>query len=151
MRDLAVNRRARFDYHFLDVIEAGIVLTGSEMKSLRLGRCSLAEAFAGEMTENGCSEIYLFNTNISIYENAKFFNHEPKRPRKLLLHKRQIHKFLGSIRRKGLTLVPLRIYLNKKGYAKLEIALAQGKKLHDKRETIKQREWQRDKARILKG
>ncbi len=151
MTNIALNRRAKFEYHFLDILEAGIVLMGSELKSIRLGKCSIAEAFAGEITENGKRELYLLNANISVYESAKLFGHEPKRPRKLLLHKKQINKLLGSIKRKGLTLVPLRLYFNKKGKVKVEIALAQGKKIHDKREAIKDRDWKRDKARILKA
>lgn len=145
-RTVAQNRRARFDYAILEIIEAGIVLTGSEVKSLRSGKASINESFAGEML----GEIYLFNANIPEYTQANVFNHEPRRPRKLLLHKRQLNKFLGAIRRKGLTLIPLSIYFNKNGLAKVELALGKGKNVVDKRETIKERDWQRDKSRLLR-
>jgi SsrA-binding protein len=144
---IAQNKRARFDYHFLDVLEAGVILTGSEVKSLRLGKVSINESYAGEM--NG--HIHLINANIQEYLDAKHFNHEPKRPRKLLLHKKQENKWLGAIRKKGVTIVPVALYFNKKGKVKLEIALGQGKQKADKRETIKERDWNREKARILKG
>ncbi|CAO4838616.1 MAG: SsrA-binding protein [Holosporales bacterium] len=146
-RIIAQNKRARYDYHFLDVLEAGLILTGSEVKSIRLGRISINEAYAGEMD----GHIYLINAMIQEYPQAKHFNHEPKRPRKLLLHRRQENKWLGAVRKKGVTLVPVSIYYNKKGRIKLEIALAQGKQNADKRETIKERDWNREKARILKG
>ncbi|MBP9753268.1 MAG: SsrA-binding protein SmpB [Proteobacteria bacterium] len=144
---IAQNKRARFDYHFLDVLEAGIILTGSEVKSIRQGKVSINESYAGEM--NG--HIHLINANIQEYLGAKHFNHEPKRPRKLLLHWKQENKWLGAIRKKGVTIVPVCLYFNKKGTIKLEIALGQGKQNVDKRETIKQRDWQREKARVLKG
>ncbi|CAO5674623.1 MAG: SsrA-binding protein [Holosporales bacterium] len=144
---IAQNKRARFDYHFLDVIEAGIILTGSEVKSIRNGKVSINESYAGEME----GHIFLINSNIQEYLGAKHFNHEPKRPRKLLLHSKQEKKWLGTIRKKGVTIVPVCLYFNKKGKIKLEIALGQGKQNHDKRETIKQRDWQREKARVLKG
>lgn len=147
---VAQNRRARFDYSISETFEAGVMLTGSEVKSLRAGKSSINEAFAGELQGDPTS-IYLFNANIPEYLEANRFNHEPKRPRKILLHKRQINKLLGAIRKKGLTIVPLQLYFNARGRAKLEIALAQGKKTVDKRETIKERDWQRDKARILKN
>ncbi len=142
----AQNRRARFDYAILEVVEAGIMLSGSEVKSLRAGLASINESYAGEMQ----GEIYLFNANIPEYTQASHFNHEPKRPRKLLLRKRQVNKFLGAIRRKGLTLIALSIYFNEKGRAKVELALGKGKNVVDKRETIKERDWSRDKARILR-
>ncbi|RZI47054.1 SsrA-binding protein SmpB [Candidatus Finniella inopinata] len=148
---VAQNRRARFDYAIAETIEAGIMLTGSEVKSLRAGKSSINESFAGEMLGETGGGIFLFNANIPEYLEANRFNHEPKRPRKLLLHKRQINKFLGAIRRKGMTLVPMQVYFNAKGRIKVEIGLAKGKKTVDKRETIKERDWQRDKARILKG
>ncbi len=146
-RVVAQNRRARFDYDISETFEAGILLSGSEVKSLRAGKSSINESFAGEMS----GEIYLFNANIPEYLEANRFNHEPRRPRKLLLHKRQVQKLLGAIRRKGMTIVPLQLYFNAKGRAKVEIGLARGKKTVDKRETIKQRDWERDKARILKN
>lgn len=140
------NRRARFDYTIITTLEAGLVLTGSEVKTLRLGQVSLTEAFADE--RNG--ELYLLNMSIPEYTWANRFNHEPKRPRKLLLHRRQINKFMGAIHREGMTLVPLKMYFNAKGIAKVELGLAQGKKTVDKRDTIKERDWQRSKARILR-
>ena len=148
---VAQNRRARFDYAITETFEAGIILSGSEVKSLRAGKSSINESFAGEMLGEGGGTIFLFNANIPEYLEANRFNHEPKRPRKLLLHKRQISKLLGAIRRKGMTIVPMQLYFNAKGRAKVEIGLARGKKTVDKRETIKERDWQRDKARILKG
>ena len=146
-RIVAHNRRARFDYLIVEEVEAGVILTGSEIKSLRTGKASINESYAGEMQ----GEIYLFNANIPVYGNANHFNHEPKRPRKLLLHKRQANKFIGAIQRKGMTMVALSIYFNKKGLAKVHLALAKGKNVADKRETIKQRDWDRSKARILRG
>jgi len=148
---VAQNRRARFDYAIAETFEAGIMLTGSEVKSMRAGQSSINESFAGEMLGEQGGAIFLFNANIPEYLEANRFNHEPKRPRKLLLHKRQVSKLLGAIRRKGMTLVPMQLYFNAKGRAKVEIGLARGKKTVDKRETIKARDWQRDKARILKG
>jgi SsrA-binding protein len=145
-RTVAQNRRARFDYAILEIVETGIILTGSEVKSLRSGKASINESFAGEML----GEIYLFNANIPEYTQANVFNHEPRRPRKLLLRKRQRNKFLGAIRRKGLTLIPLSIYFNNKGLAKVELALGKGKNVVDKRETVKERDWQRDKSRLLR-
>lgn len=146
-RTVAQNRRARFDYHIVEELEVGIVLTGSEVKSLRAGRASINESYAGEMD----GEIFLFNANIPVYGNANHFNHEPKRPRKLLLHRRQVNKFLGAIHRKGMTLVALSIYFNKRGKAKVYLGLAKGKNVVDKRETIKLRDWDRSKSRILRG
>ncbi|MCX7338608.1 MAG: SsrA-binding protein SmpB [Alphaproteobacteria bacterium] len=149
---IAQNRRARFDYAILETIEVGIMLTGTEVKSLRVGKASINESFAGEMagTPETAGGLYLFNANISEYPQANKFNHEPKRPRKLLLHKRQLNKYLGAVRRKGMTIVPLSLYFNARGMAKVEIALAKGKNTVDKRQTIKERDWARDKARILK-
>lgn len=152
MKILAQNKYARSDYSLIDTVEAGIVLTGSEVKSLRFGKCSINESFAGECQMGGGVALCIFNMNISEYEAApKSFSHEPKRTRKLLLHKKQQEKFLGSVRRKGYTIIPLKLYFNNKGMAKLEIALAQGRKTVDKRHAIKEREWKRDKARILKN
>jgi len=146
-RVVAQNRRAKFDYEIIETLEVGIILMGSEVKSLRLGTSSINESFAGEME----GEIFLFNANIPEYLQANQFNHEPKRPRKLLMKKRQLSKFLGAIRRKGMTLIPLKLYFNAKGRAKLELGLGRGKKTVDKRNTIKDRDWQRDKARLLRN
>ena len=140
------NRRARHQYMIEDSIEAGLALMGSEVKSLRAGRASLGEAYAGE--QNG--ELYLLNAHIAEYGPANRFGHKPKRARKLLVHKRERDRLLGQIRREGYTLVPLSIYFNERGIAKLKLGLARGKKKSDKRETAKQRDWQREKSRILK-
>lgn len=150
---IAFNKRARFDYELIEIVEAGIMLMGSEVKSLRLGKSSINEAYIGEMTEEGADHcgLYLINATISEYPQAKNFGHAEKRPRCLLIRKRQMNKFLGSIRKKGMTIVPLRLYFNGKGIAKLEIALAKGKQTHDKRAAIKDRDWNREKARVLKG
>ncbi|MHA1558373.1 MAG: SsrA-binding protein SmpB [Alphaproteobacteria bacterium] len=147
---IAQNRSASFHYSFLEVIEAGIVLTGSEVKGLRLGRgTNIQDAYAGIGGENN-TEIFLFNVYIEPYQKAKHFNHEAKRPRKLLLKKRQIKKLIGLIKIKGITIIPIALYFNKKGIAKVEIALAKSKNVIDKRETIKKREWSREKSRIMK-
>ena len=143
---VAENRKARHDYAIEDVLEAGIMLVGSEVKSLRAGRATIAEAYASD--EDG--EIYLINANIPEYTQANRFNHEPKRRRKLLLKKREMARLSIAIRREGMTLVPLEIYFNKRGIAKLALALAKGKKVHDKRETIKQRDWSRQKQRLMR-
>lgn len=143
---VADNRRARFDYEILDDFEAGIILTGTEVKSLREGRASLAESHAGEMG----GDIWLFNMHIPDYAPASKFNHEPRRPRKLLMHRKEINRLLGAIQQQGMTIVPLRMYFNERGIAKLRLALARGKKHHDKRETEKKRDWQRDKARLMR-
>ena len=149
---IAQNRQARFHYEVLDVVEAGVLLTGSEVKSLRSGKASIAEAYAAELLgQEGHDEIYLINANIDVYPQAKMFNHEPKRPRKLLLHKKDIKKMFGAIRRKGMTLVPLSLYFNNRGLAKIELALCRGKNVVDKRQTIKERDWAREKSRVLKG
>lgn len=145
-RVVAQNRRARFDFEITETLEVGIMLTGTEVKSLRLGTSSINESFAGEME----GEIFLFNANIPEYLEANRFNHEPKRPRKLLMRKRQLTKFLNAIRRKGMTLVPLKVYFNGKGRAKVELGLGRGKRNVDKRNTIKDRDWQRDKARLMR-
>ena len=142
----ADNRKARFNYEIGEAFEAGIALTGTEIKSLRNGKATIAESYAD--AKDG--EIWLVNSNIPEYLQANRNNHAPKRPRKLLLHKRQINKLIGAVERDGMTLVPLKLYFNEKGRAKVELALAKGKKLHDKRETEKQRDWQRDKARLLR-
>lgn len=143
---VADNRRGRFDYEILETFEAGIQLTGTEVKSLRASKATIAESYAGPSGE----EFFLFNANIPEYLQANRFNHEPRRPRRLLLHKRQINKLIGAVQRDGLTVVPLKLYFNDKGRAKLQIALARGKKLHDKRDTEKKRDWQRDQARIMR-
>ena len=145
-KTVAENRKARFHYEIGEKFEAGIALTGSEVKSLRAGKAAIAESYAD--TRRG--EIWLINSNITEYLQAGRFNHTPKRPRKLLLHKRQISKLIGAVEREGMTLVPLKLYFNDKGRAKVELALAKGKKLHDKRETEKKRDWQREKGRLLR-
>ena len=146
-RFVAQNRRARHDFHILDTLEAGLTLVGSEVKSLRQGLASIQEAFAREVD----GEIFLVNAFIPEYAGANRFNHEPKRPRKLLLHKRQVNKLMGQVKRDGVTLVPLSVYFNDKGRAKLELGLAKGKNKADKRESDKQRDWNRDKARIMRS
>ena len=146
LRAVAENRKARFNFEIGEVFEAGIVLTGSEVKSLRTGKGSIVESYAD--AKDG--EIWLINANIPEYLQAHRFNHSPKRPRKLLLHQRQINKLAGAVEREGMTIVPLKVYFNDKGRAKIEIALAKGKKLHDKRETEKARSWQRDRSRIMR-
>lgn len=146
VKTVAENRRARYDYHIEDCYEAGIALTGTEVKSLRFGEGSIGESYA----EVNDGEIWLINANIPEFSHGNRFNHEPKRPRKLLLHEREIKKLHGAVAREGMTLVPLSIYFNGRGRAKVELALAKGKKAHDKRETIKERDWKREAARILK-
>ena len=143
---VADNRKARFNYEIGEVIEAGIVLTGSEVKSLRAGKGSIAESYA----DARAGEIWLINANIPEYLQAARFNHLPKRPRKLLLHQRQINKLAGAVEREGMTIVPLKLYFNDKGRAKIEIALGKGKKLHDKRETLKKRSWERERGRLMR-
>ena len=146
MKIIAENRRARFDYFIEDTVEAGLVLTGTEVKSLRVGKANIAESYAAVEGD----EIVLVNADIPPYTQANRFNHEPRRPRKLLLHRRQIDRLMGAVNREGLTIIPTKLYWNDKGVAKLEIGLAKGKKLHDKRETAAQRDWQRDKARLMR-
>jgi len=144
---VATNRRARFDYEILETIEAGIVLTGTEVKSLRTNGASLNEAYAG--LKDG--ELYLFNVQIAVYPNAPAaFQHEPKRFRKLLVHKKQRDKLIGAIKRDGMTLVPISLFFNDRGICKLSLGLAKGKKEHDKRETIKERDWQRRKGQLIR-
>jgi SsrA-binding protein len=143
---VADNRKARFNYEIGEVIEAGIVLTGSEVKSLRAGKATIAESYADARD----GEIWLINSNIPEYLQAHRFNHLPKRPRKLLLHARQVNKLAGAVEREGMTIVPLRIYFNEKGRAKVAIALGKGKKLHDKRETLKKRSWERERGRLMR-
>lgn len=146
VKSVAENRRARFDYHIEDTYEAGIALTGTEVKSLRFGEGSIGESYA----EVANGEVWLVNANIPEFSHGNRFNHEPKRPRKLLLHEREIKKLHGAVAREGMTLVPLSVYFNGRGRAKVELALAKGKKAHDKRDTIKERDWKREAARILK-
>lgn len=143
---IAENRRARFDYFLEDNLEAGIMLLGTEIKALRDGRANIAESYASVEGR----EIVLINADIPPYKQANRFNHEPRRPRKLLLHRRQIDKLIGAVQKDGQTIIPIKLYLNEDGKAKLEIALAKGKKLHDKREASAERDWQRDKARLMK-
>ncbi|QBR70078.1 SsrA-binding protein [Beijerinckiaceae bacterium] len=143
----AENRRARYDYEIGEIFEAGLMLTGTEVKSLRTGKATIAESYA---SVDRAGEVYLINANIPEYLQANRFNHEPKRPRKLLLKTREIAKLAQGTERQGMTIVPLKIYFNEKGRAKLEIALARGKQLHDKRETEKKRDWSREKGRLLR-
>ena len=146
-RVVAQNRKARFNYFIDSTLEAGIMLLGTEVKSLRTGQASLSDAYAGEKD----GELYLINSHIPEYRAANRFNHEPRRPRKLLLKRRELDRILGSIRREGATAVPLSIYFNERGMAKIELGLAHGKKKHEKRETQKQREWNREKSRVLRA
>lgn len=143
---IAENRRARHEYFVEDVIEAGLVLTGTEVKALREGKANIAESYASP--EDGA--IWLINANIPEYSAGNRENHEPKRKRKLLLHKREIARLAQAVERKGYTLTPLRLYFNERGRAKLELGLAQGKKIHDKRDTSKERDWNRQKQRLLR-
>jgi SsrA-binding protein len=143
---VAENRKARFNYDIEERLEAGIQLTGSEVKSLRTGKANIAESYASD--DGG--EIYLINAHIAEYAQARRDGHAPTRPRKLLLHKREIDKLLGAIQRQGMTLVPLRLYFNARGIAKVELGLARGKKIHDKRDTEKKRDWERQKGRLLR-
>ncbi|MEX0921192.1 MAG: SsrA-binding protein SmpB [Rhodovibrionaceae bacterium] len=145
-RLVAQNRKARHNYQIEENVEAGLALMGTEVKSLRAGKASLGEAYAGESK----GELYLFNAHIGEYPPAQRFNHEPRRPRKLLVHKRELDRLLGQVRRDGYTLVPLSIYFNDRGIAKLDLGLAKGKRSFDKREDIKKRDWQRQKARLLR-
>jgi len=141
------NRQARYHYEIGEKFEAGLMLTGTEVKSLRTGKATIAESYVSP--EDG--EIFLINATIPEYLQANRFNHEPKRPRKLLLRKREMAKLEQGVRREGMTIVPLRVFFNDQGRAKIEIALAKGKKLHDKRETERNRDWARDKARLMRG
>jgi SsrA-binding protein len=146
-RTVAQNRKARHEYHIEDTIEAGLQLAGSEVKSLREGRANIGQAFA--VDQGG--ELWLLNAHIAEYAPAARFGHEPTRPRKLLVHKRELDKLMGQIKREGYTLVPLSIYFNGRGIAKLNLGLARGKKKADKREDIKQRDWNRQKQRLLRA
>ena len=146
VKTVAENRRARYEYAFEDVYDAGIVLVGTEVKALRFGEGSIAESYA----EVKDGELWLVNANIPEFSHGNRFNHEPKRPRKLLLHAREIAKLHGAVARQGMTLVPLCIYFNARGRAKVELAIAKGRKAHDKREHIKEQDWKREAARLLK-
>ena len=144
---VAENRKARFNYAIEDTLEAGLVLTGSEVKSLRAGKANIADAYA---SDEGGGALYLINAHIAEYAQSGRANHEPTRPRKLLLHKRELGRLSGAIQRQGMTVVPLKLYFNERGRAKIEIALARGKKLHDKRETLKKRSWDRERGRLMR-
>ncbi len=144
---VAENRKARFNYAIEDTLEAGIALTGTEVKSMRTGKATIAESYADARG----GEIWLVNANIPEYLQANRFNHEPRRPRKLLLHRKEINRLTGAVERQGMTLIPLKLYFNERGRAKLQLALAKGKKLHDKRDSEKKRDWDREKGRLLRA
>lgn len=146
-RLISENRKARHNYAIADTFEAGIVLTGTEVKSLRERSANIAESFAEERG----GEIWLINSYIPEFSHGNIFNHEPRRPRKLLLNRKEINKLMGAVQRSGMTIVPLRLYFNARGRAKLLIGLAKGKKAHDKREDIKARDWERQKSRLMKS
>jgi SsrA-binding protein len=146
VKTVAENRRARHEYAIDEVFEAGIALTGTEVKSLRFGEGSIAESYA-EVKDD---QLWLVNANIPEFSHGNRFNHEPKRPRKLLMHQREIARLHGAVARQGMTLVPLSIYFNERGRAKVELALAKGRKLHDKREHEKEKDWKREQARLLR-
>ncbi len=143
---VADNRKARRNYEIDETFEAGLVLSGTEVKSLRTGKANISDAYASE--EGG--ELFLYNAYIPEYLQANRFNHSPRRPRKLLLHRREIHKLIVGIQREGMTVVPLKLYFNERGIAKLELALAKGRKLHDKRQVERKRDWDRQKARLMR-
>lgn len=143
---VADNRKARRNYEIEETYEAGLVLSGTEVKSLRTGKANISDAYASE--EGG--ELFLYNAYIPEYLQANRFNHSPRRPRKLLLHRREIHKLIVGIQREGMTVVPLKLYFNERGIAKLELALAKGRKLHDKRQVERKRDWDRQKARLMR-
>ena len=143
---IAENRRARYDYFLEETFEAGLQLTGTEVKALREGRANIAESYASVEGD----ELALINAYIPEYAPATRFNHEPRRPRRLLMHRKEINRLMGAIQREGRTLIPTRLYFNDKGRAKLELALAKGKKIHDKREATAERDWKRDQARLMR-
>jgi SsrA-binding protein len=145
-RTVAENRKARFNYEILDTLETGLVLTGTEVKSLRGGHANIQDSYAS--SEGG--EIWLINSYLPEYLQANRFNHEPRRRRKLLVNKREMAKLAQAVEREGMTMVPLKIYFNDQGRAKLLLGVARGKKLHDKRQTEKERDWSREKGRLLK-
>jgi SsrA-binding protein len=144
---IAENRKARYEYFIEETLEAGIMLLGTEVKSLRSGRATISEAHAGAMK----GELWLFNVTIPVYEAANRFNHEPKRARKLLVHQKQMEKLMGQVKMKGFTLVPLKMYFNSRGIAKVLLGLGKGKKEYEKREVIKERDWQRQQRQMLKS
>ena len=146
-RYAAQNRRARYDYLIEDTLEAGLVLHGTEVKVLRQGGASIAEAYADEAG----GELFLVNANIPEYKASAHFNHQPRRRRKLLLHRKQMNRLLGAIRREGVTIVPLSIYFNERGRAKVELGLATGKRKADKRQAERDRDWQRSRARLMRS
>jgi len=146
VKTVAENRRARYEYAIDEVFEAGIALTGTEVKSLRFGEGSIAESYA-EVKDD---QLWLINANIPEFSHGNRFNHEPKRPRKLLMHQREIGRLHGAITRQGMTLIPLSVYFNDRGRAKVELALAKGRKLHDKREHEKEKDWKREQGRLLR-
>ena len=146
-RYAALNRRARHDYLIDDTLEAGLVLHGTEVKSLRQGGASIAEAYADVQS----GELFLVNANIPEYTASAHFNHQPRRPRKLLLHRKQVDRLLGAVRREGVTIVPLALYFNERGRAKVELGLARGKRKADRRQAERDRDWQRNKARLLRS
>lgn len=143
---MILNRKARFNYSIGDEIEAGIMLLGTEVKSIRQGKANIGDSYAAE--KDGA--LWLMNADIAIYEGGNRENHEPRRSRKLLLHKKQINKILGKLKSKGTTLVPLKLYFNQRGIAKLQLGMATGKKEYEKRDTIKDREWKREQSRLMK-
>ncbi len=145
-RKIAINRKARRDYFIEQTLEAGIMLVGSEVKSLRNGQASVAESHAAEKD----GELYLLNAHIPEYGPANRLNHDPRRPRKLLVHRRELRRLIGTVQRSGMTLVPLSIYFNERGRAKVELGLARGKRQHDKRASEKNRDWQRQKQRLMR-
>jgi SsrA-binding protein len=144
---IAVNKKARYEYHIVDIFETGIVLTGTEVKSLRAGKANLQDSYA--RVENG--ELLLYNMHIAQYQQGNRFNHEPKRVRKLLIHKREILRLIGYTKEKGLTLIPLKVFFNERGWVKVEMATARGKKSYDKRQDIIAREAKREVERAVKG
>ena len=146
-RFAALNRRARHDYLIEDTLEAGLVLHGTEVKSLRQGGASIAEAYADVQA----GELFLVNANIPEYKASAHFNHQPRRPRKLLLHRKQVDRLLGAVKREGVTIVPLALYFNERGRAKIELGLARGKRKADRRQAERDRDWQRNKARLLRS
>ena len=143
---IAENRKSRYNFEIKEKIQAGIILTGTEVKSLRLGKASISESYASDTD----GKLFLINSNIPMYEAANNFNHEPTRQRELLVSKKERNKLLGLIKKEGVTLVPLSLYFNNKGFAKIDIGIAKGKKKQDKRESIKLRDWNRQKSRIMK-
>ncbi len=147
-RTVARNRKARHDYFIESTLEAGIVLTGTEVKSLREGKASIEEAYA---QDNDSGELVLFNSYIPEYRSASVEQHEPRRPRTLLLRKRELAKLVQGVSREGMTIVPLSIYFNRRGFAKVELGLAKGKRQHEKRESIKERDWKREQQRLMRG